>query len=132
MDTRTEADMCTDAETWSRWCANGGHGSYARGIRGRIHCSSHRRFRHASVWHYRHSRIGRPRISNEDDGHAEADWAVGAAAKLGVYAYAHSCNRPEAVVGWYHSHPGFGCWLSSVDINTQQVRVYAYSANILF
>lgn len=28
--------------------------------------------------------------------------------------------RPEAVVGWYHSHPGFGCWLSSVDINTQQ------------
>jgi 26S proteasome regulatory subunit N11 len=23
-------------------------------------------------------------------------------------------------VGWYHSHPGFGCWLSSVDINTQQ------------
>jgi 26S proteasome regulatory subunit N11 len=26
------------------------------------------------------------------------------------------------VVGWYHSHPGFGCWLSSVDINTQQVR----------
>jgi hypothetical protein len=29
--------------------------------------------------------------------------------------------RPEMVVGWYHSHPGFGCWLSSVDINTQQV-----------
>lgn len=29
-------------------------------------------------------------------------------------------NRPETVVGWYHSHPGFGCWLSSVDINTQQ------------
>ena len=28
--------------------------------------------------------------------------------------------RPEMVVGWYHSHPGFGCWLSSVDINTQQ------------
>ncbi|RPA89748.1 Mov34-domain-containing protein [Choiromyces venosus 120613-1] len=27
---------------------------------------------------------------------------------------------PETVVGWYHSHPGFGCWLSSVDINTQQ------------
>ena len=25
------------------------------------------------------------------------------------------------VVGWYHSHPGFGCWLSGVDINTQQV-----------
>ena len=24
------------------------------------------------------------------------------------------------VVGWYHSHPGFGCWMSGVDINTQQ------------
>jgi len=29
-------------------------------------------------------------------------------------------GRPEIVVGWYHSHPGFGCWLSGVDINTQQ------------
>lgn len=29
-------------------------------------------------------------------------------------------GRQETVVGWYHSHPGFGCWLSSVDINTQQ------------
>ncbi|KAF8529061.1 JAB1/Mov34/MPN/PAD-1 ubiquitin protease-domain-containing protein [Hysterangium stoloniferum] len=29
-------------------------------------------------------------------------------------------GRTEMVVGWYHSHPGFGCWLSSVDINTQQ------------
>jgi len=29
-------------------------------------------------------------------------------------------NRPEMVVGWYHSHPGFGCWLSATDINTQQ------------
>lgn len=30
-------------------------------------------------------------------------------------------GRPEMVVGWYHSHPGFGCWLSGVDIGTQQV-----------
>ena len=29
-------------------------------------------------------------------------------------------GRPETVVGWYHSHPGFGCWLSGTDINTQQ------------
>jgi 26S proteasome regulatory subunit N11 len=28
-------------------------------------------------------------------------------------------DRSQSVVGWYHSHPGFGCWLSSVDINTQ-------------
>ncbi|GMT16892.1 hypothetical protein PFISCL1PPCAC_8189, partial [Pristionchus fissidentatus] len=29
-------------------------------------------------------------------------------------------SRKEMVVGWYHSHPGFGCWLSSVDQQTQQ------------
>lgn len=29
-------------------------------------------------------------------------------------------GRGEVVVGWYHSHPGFGCWLSSTDCNTQQ------------
>ena len=29
-------------------------------------------------------------------------------------------GRSEMVVGWYHSHPGFGCWLSSTDCNTQQ------------
>jgi 26S proteasome regulatory subunit N11 len=32
-------------------------------------------------------------------------------------------TRAEMVVGWYHSHPGFGCWLSSVDVQTQQVRI---------
>merc|ERR1719247_1298738 len=29
-------------------------------------------------------------------------------------------GRPEMVVGWYHSHPGFGCWLSGTDVNTTQ------------
>jgi 26S proteasome regulatory subunit N11 len=29
-------------------------------------------------------------------------------------------GRPESVVGWYHSHPGFGCWFSGTDMNTQQ------------
>ncbi|CAN3355136.1 ubiquitin carboxyl-terminal hydrolase Rpn11p [Diutina catenulata] len=29
-------------------------------------------------------------------------------------------GRDQMVVGWYHSHPGFGCWLSSVDVSTQQ------------
>ena len=29
-------------------------------------------------------------------------------------------GRGEVVVGWYHSHPGFGCWLSGVDMGTQQ------------
>lgn len=42
-----------------------------------------------------------------------------------------NCNffRPEMVVGWYHSHPGFGCWLSGVDINTQQVFYPLYLHN---
>lgn len=28
-------------------------------------------------------------------------------------------GKSDAVVGWYHSHPGFGCWLSGIDVNTQ-------------
>jgi 26S proteasome regulatory subunit N11 len=27
-------------------------------------------------------------------------------------------GRREESVGWYHSHPGFGCWLSFVDVKT--------------
>ena len=30
--------------------------------------------------------------------------------------------RPEAAIGWYHSHPGFGCWLSGVDVGTQMTN----------
>jgi len=29
-------------------------------------------------------------------------------------------GNSNIIIGWYHSHPGFGCWLSGVDINTQQ------------
>lgn len=29
-------------------------------------------------------------------------------------------HNQEVLVGWYHSHPGFGCWLSIVDIKTQK------------
>lgn len=25
----------------------------------------------------------------------------------------------ENAVGWYHSHPGYGCWLSGIDVSTQ-------------
>lgn len=28
-------------------------------------------------------------------------------------------ERREHVVGWYHSHPGYACWLSGIDVNTQ-------------
>lgn len=25
------------------------------------------------------------------------------------------------IVGWYHSHPSYGCWLSGIDVNTQEL-----------
>ncbi|KAF9041391.1 Mov34-domain-containing protein [Panaeolus papilionaceus] len=28
-------------------------------------------------------------------------------------------DRLENAIGWYHSHPGYGCWLSGIDVNTQ-------------
>ena len=31
-------------------------------------------------------------------------------------------GRPEIVVGWYHSHPGYGCWLSGIDVSTQMLN----------
>lgn len=31
-------------------------------------------------------------------------------------------GRMENVVGWYHSHPGYGCWLSGIDVGTQMTN----------
>ncbi|KAJ8563372.1 hypothetical protein K7X08_031824 [Anisodus acutangulus] len=31
-------------------------------------------------------------------------------------------GRLENVVGWYHSHPGYGCWLSGIDVTTQMLN----------
>ncbi|KAI6197466.1 COP9 signalosome complex subunit 5 [Aphelenchoides besseyi] len=39
--------------------------------------------------------------------------------------YTESCEavgRMEKVVGWYHSHPGYGCWLSGIDVSTQTLN----------
>lgn len=39
--------------------------------------------------------------------------------------YTHTCKavgRHENVIGWYHSHPGYGCWLSGIDVNTQSMN----------
>ena len=27
----------------------------------------------------------------------------------------------DSVLGWYHSHPGYGCWLSGIDVATQSM-----------
>lgn len=31
-------------------------------------------------------------------------------------------GRKENVVGWYHSHPGYGCWLSGIDVETEAMQ----------
>lgn len=31
-------------------------------------------------------------------------------------------GRMEKVIGWYHSHPGYGCWLSGIDVTTQKIN----------
>lgn len=28
----------------------------------------------------------------------------------------------DSIVGWYHSHPGYGCWLSGIDVATQSLN----------
>ncbi|KAJ1927680.1 COP9 signalosome catalytic subunit rri1 [Tieghemiomyces parasiticus] len=35
---------------------------------------------------------------------------------------AKEVGRLENVIGWYHSHPGYGCWLSGIDVGTQMAN----------
>lgn len=30
-------------------------------------------------------------------------------------------GKPQNAVGWYHSHPGYGCWLSGIDVATERL-----------
>lgn len=51
---------------------------------------------------------------------------VNAAGDANEYLVAHvnaseEVHRPENLVGWYHSHPGYGCWLSGIDVGTQSL-----------
>lgn len=42
-----------------------------------------------------------------------------------IVSYLELCRqqgRQENVVGWYHSHPGYGCWLSGIDVETQAMQ----------
>ena len=42
-----------------------------------------------------------------------------------IVEYLNLCRaqgRQENVVGWYHSHPGYGCWLSGIDVETQTMQ----------
>lgn len=33
-----------------------------------------------------------------------------------------AAGRKDNIVGWYHSHPGYGCWLSGIDCTTQMLN----------
>ncbi|XP_064389049.1 COP9 signalosome complex subunit 5-like isoform X3 [Halichondria panicea] len=35
---------------------------------------------------------------------------------------AKKVGRLENALGWYHSHPGYGCWLSGIDVSTQMLN----------
>ena len=34
----------------------------------------------------------------------------------------YKVGRQENALGWYHSHPGYGCWLSGIDVDTQMLN----------
>lgn len=47
---------------------------------------------------------------------------AGAGANEFMVNFIESCEKfgkAENVCGWYHSHPGYGCWLSGIDVQTQ-------------
>ncbi|KAG9235896.1 JAB1/Mov34/MPN/PAD-1 ubiquitin protease-domain-containing protein [Amylocarpus encephaloides] len=42
-----------------------------------------------------------------------------------MVGYLQACRdqgKLENAVGWYHSHPGYGCWLSGIDVSTQHTQ----------
>lgn len=42
-----------------------------------------------------------------------------------MVGYLQACRdqgKLENAVGWYHSHPGYGCWLSGIDVSTQSTQ----------
>jgi hypothetical protein len=45
-----------------------------------------------------------------------------AALPLTMYEPVQAVGRQENMVGWYHSHPGYGCWLSGIDVGTQSIQ----------
>ena len=34
-------------------------------------------------------------------------------------------GKREGTCGWYHSHPGYGCWLSGIDVETERLHQQA-------
>ena len=51
---------------------------------------------------------------------------VNAGREADEYMFAHikkskDVARPEYICGWYHSHPGYDCWLSGIDVGTEML-----------
>ena len=43
-----------------------------------------------------------------------------------------SVDRLENAIGWYHSHPGYGCWLSGIDVSTQKLHQQYEGIHLIF
>ena len=55
----------------------------------------------------------------------ETNVNAGAQADEYMVQYLEACResgRQDNAVGWYHSHPGYGCWLSGTDVKTQMLQ----------
>ncbi len=49
--------------------------------------------------------------------HSEADEYM-----VSFLTRAREAGQLENAIGWYHSHPGYGCWLSGIDVTTQSTH----------
>ena len=55
----------------------------------------------------------------------ETNVNAGAQADEYMVQYLERCRESgmqDNAVGWYHSHPGYGCWLSGTDVKTQMLQ----------
>jgi COP9 signalosome complex subunit 5 len=41
---------------------------------------------------------------------------------VGFLQASRDAGQLENAVGWYHSHPGYGCWLSGIDVQTEMTQ----------
>ncbi|KAJ2607521.1 COP9 signalosome catalytic subunit rri1 [Coemansia sp. RSA 1365] len=53
------------------------------------------------------------RVNAQDDSYAYM---------VGYLERSQATGQKEPVIGWYHSHPGYGCWLSGIDVATQALH----------
>ena len=111
--------------TCAFWCAMGDHGAYARKGRRAFHRDhglvrpSRPRYGDARQRGERGKRVHgpiRPRIGESTLPHLVLKHDIDDEL---IHAVDLQVGRLENAIGWYHSHPGYGCWLSGIDVNTQ-------------